>query len=81
MGDLIKALPYVVGILGSIGAGIKWLYDEIKEEKDHYEKLYQEKEQEVENLKDKINELKIDIIKQQASRKDAFFDVKEKKDK
>lgn len=60
---LVKALPYIVGILATVGAGIKWLYGELKEEKKHYEKLYQQKEAEVESLKDKINQLKIKIIK------------------
>ena len=46
--DFIKALPYLLAILGSIGAGIKWLYGLLKEERDHYEDLYQEKEREVE---------------------------------
>ena len=60
---LVKALPYIVGILATVGAGIKWLYGELKEEKKHYEKLYQQKEAEGESLKDKINQLKIKIIK------------------
>ena len=47
----------------TIGAGVKWLYGELKEEKKHYEELYQQKEAEVESLKDKINQLKIKIIK------------------
>ena len=61
--DLVKALPYIVGILATVGAGIKWLYGELKEEKKHYEELYQQKEAEVEELKDQINQLKIKIIK------------------
>ena len=61
--ELVKALPYIVGILATVGAGIKWLYGELKEEKKHYEGLYQQKEAEVESLKDKINQLKIKIIK------------------
>ena len=61
--EFIKALPYIVGILATVGAGIKWLYGELKEEKKHYEELYQQKEAEVEELKDQINQLKIKIIK------------------
>lgn len=61
--ELVKALPYIVGILATVGAGVKWLYGELKEEKKHYEKLCQQKEAEVESLKDKINQLKIKIIK------------------
>lgn len=61
--ELIKALPYIVGILATVGAGVKWLYGELKEEKKHYEGLYQQKEVEVEKLKDQINQLKIKIIK------------------
>ena len=76
--EFIKALPYIVGILATVGAGIEWLYGELKEEKKHYEELYQQKEAEVEALKDKINQLKIKIIKLEASQRDAFFDGKEK---
>ena len=77
--EIIKALPYIVGVLATVGAGIKWLYGELKEEKKHYEELYQQKEAEVEALKDKINQLKIKIIKLEASQRGAFFDGKEKK--
>lgn len=77
--EFVKALPYIVGILATVGAGIKWLYGELKEEKKHYEELYQQKEIEVEKLKDKINQLKIRIIKLEASQRDAFFDGKENK--
>lgn len=77
--EFIKALPYIVGILATVGAGVKWLYGELKEEKKHYEELYQQKEDEVEALKDKINQLKIKIIKLEASQRGAFFDGKEKK--
>ena len=74
----LKALPYAAGILAIIGAGIKWLYGQIKEDRDHYEKLYQQKQAEVEDLKDQLNDKDIEIIKLKASQKDAFFDGKEK---
>lgn len=77
--EFIKALPYIVGIFATVGAGIKWLYGELKEEKKHYEELCQQKEAEVEALKDKVNQLKIKIIKLEASQRGAFFDRKEKK--
>lgn len=77
--EFIKALPYIVGILATVGAGIKWLYGELKEEKKRYEELYQQKEAEVETLKDKINKLKIKIIKLKASQRGAFFDGKDHK--
>lgn len=77
--EFIKALPYIVGILATVGAGIKWLYGELKEEKKHYEELYQQKESEVEALKDKINQLKIKIIKLEASQRDAFFNGRDHK--
>lgn len=64
----------------SIGAGMKWLYGQVKEERDHYEKLYQEKEAEVEDLKDKLNQKEIEIIKLRASQKDASLDREEKYD-
>lgn len=76
--DFVKALPYLLAILGSIGAGIKWLYGQLKEERDHYEDLYQEKEKEVEELKDQLNEKEIEIVKLRASQNDAFFDGKDK---
>ena len=78
--ELVKALPYIVGILATAGAGIKWLYGELKEEKKHYEELYQQKETEVEELKDQINQLKIKIIKLKASQRGAFFDGKDHKE-
>ena len=75
----IKALPYAAGILAIIGAGIKWLYGQIKEDRNHYEKLYQQKQAEVEELKDQLNEKEIEIIRLKASEKGAFFDGKDKK--
>ena len=72
--DFLKALPYLAGILAAVGAGIKWLYGQIKEDRNHYEKLYQQKQAEVEELKDKINEEEIEIVKLKTSEKGAFFD-------
>ena len=71
--EFLKALPYVVGILATVGAGIKWLYGQIKEDRNHYEKLYQQKQAEVEELKDQLNEKEIEIVKLRASQKDAFL--------
>lgn len=76
--DILKALPYLAGILATVGAGVKWLYGQIKEDRDRYEKLYQQKQEEDEQLKDQINKLEIKIIKLEASQKDAFFDGKDK---
>lgn len=75
----LKALPYIIGILTAVGAGIKWLYGQIKEDRNHYEKLYQQKQEEVEELKDQLNEKEIEIVKLKASEKGAFFDGKDKK--
>lgn len=77
--EFLKALPYVIGILTAVGAGIKWLYGQIKEDRNHYEKLYQQKQEEVEELKDQINEKEIEIVKLKASEKGVFFDGKDKK--
>lgn len=77
--EFLKALPYVVGILATVGAGVKWLYGQIKEDRNHYEKLYQQKQAEVEELKDQLNEKEIEIIRLKASEKGAFFDRKDKK--
>lgn len=71
--DFLKALPYVVGILTAVGAGIKWLYGQIKEDRNHYEKLYQQKQAEVDELKDQLNEKEIEIVKLKASEKGAFL--------
>ena len=75
--EFLKALPYVVGILATVGAGIKWLYGQIKEDRNHYEKLYQQKQKEVEDLKDQLNEKEIEIVELKASEKGAFSDGKE----
>ncbi len=75
--QLLKALPYIAGILVTVGAGVKWLYGQIKEDRNHYEKLYQQKQAEVEELKDQLNEKEIEIIRLKASEKGAFFDGKE----
>lgn len=74
----LKALPYIMGILATFGAGVKWLYGQIKEDRNHYEKLYQQKQAEVEELKDQLNEKEIEIVKLKASEKGAFFDGKDK---
>ena len=74
----LKALPYIMGILATVGAGVKWLYGQIKEDRNHYEKLYQQKQAEVEGLKDQLNEKEIEIVELKASEKGAFFDGKEK---
>lgn len=77
--QLLKALPTIAGILVTVVAVVKWLYGQIKEDRNHYEKLYQQKQDEVEDLKDQINKLKIRIVKLEAS-KDASFDRKENHD-
>lgn len=61
--NLVEALSCVVGIVTAIIADRQWLYGELKEDKNKYEKQYQKKEAEVEELKDQINQLKIKIIK------------------
>ena len=72
--EFLKALPYFVGILATVGAGVKWLQGQIKEDRNHYEKLYQQKQKEVEDLKDKLNKKEIEIVKLKASQKGTFFD-------
>ena len=61
--DIVKALPYIVGLIVSIMADRRWLYGQLKEEKQEYETKYNQKEAEVVKLKDQINQLKIKIIK------------------
>lgn len=72
--EFLKALPYFVGILATVGAGVKWLYGQIKEDRNHYEKLYQQKQKEVEDLKDQLNKKEIEIVKLKASQKGHFLD-------
>lgn len=72
--NFTNVLPYIVGILTALGAGIKWMYGALRKERDRYFDLYTEKEREVEELKDQVNKLQIKIIKLEASKKDAFFD-------
>ncbi len=76
MSEWVKVLPYIISAMGGLIGAIKWLYGQIKEDRNHYEKLYQQKQDEVEDLKDQINKLKIRIVKLEAS-KDASFDRKE----
>lgn len=78
--QLLKVLPYIAGILVTVGAGVKWLYGQIKEDRNHYEKLYQQKQEEVEQLNGQINKLEIKIIKLEASKKGAFFDRRKNHD-
>ena len=68
----LKALPYIMGILATVGAGVKWLYGQIKEDRNHYEKLYQQKQAEVEELKDQLNKKEIEIVELKASEKGPF---------
>lgn len=76
--QLLKALPTIAGILVTVVAVVKWLYGQIKEDRNHYEKLYQQKQAEVEELKEQLNEKEIEIVKLKASEKGAFFDGKDK---
>lgn len=64
---MLKALPYVAGIFAVVGGGIKWLYGQLREERDRYFELYQQKEAEVEELEKKMNRKDIEIIKLKAS--------------
>lgn len=71
--QLLKALPLIAGIFATAVAGVKWLYGQIKEDRNHYEKLYQQKQAEVEELKDQLNKKEIEIVKLKASEKGAFL--------
>lgn len=66
----------------------KWVFDALKEERDHYQAKCQEQEQEIDNLKEKNLKLQRKVDQQQilideyvkkAPTKGAFFDGKEKK--
>ena len=61
-----EALSCIVGLIAYIMADRRWLYGQLKEEKQEYEDKYNQKEAEVEKLKDQINQLKIKIIKLEA---------------
>lgn len=76
MNDLIKALPYLGGISTFLIAIFNWIFSALKEERNHYEQLYQDKQKEVGLLKDEINKKNIEIVKLKASLKierDASF--------
>lgn len=80
LSDLIRALPYLGGIGTFLIAIFNWIFSALKEERNHYENLYQEKQKEVGLLKDEINKKNIEIVKLKASLKlerDASFSRKE----
>ena len=67
----------------------KWVFDALKEERDHYQAKCQEQEQEIDNLKEKNLKLQRKVDQQQilideyvkkAPTKGAFFDRKENYD-
>ena len=82
LNDLIKMLPYLGGIGGFLVAIFNWTFSALKEERNHYEKLYQDSQSEVLALKDEINKKEIEIVKLKASlKRDAFSnDERVKKD-
>ena len=89
MQDIIKALPYLGGIGTFLVAIWKWVFDALKEERDHYQAKCQEQEQEIDNLKEKNLKLQRKVDQQQilineyvkkAPAKGAFFDRKENYD-
>ena len=77
--NIYQTLPYILGAFTAVGAGLKWMYGSLKKERNHYFKLYTEKEHEVEKLKDQINQLKIKLVEIKASQRGAFFDGKDHK--
>ena len=87
MQDIIKALPYLGGIGTFLVAIWKWVFDALKEERDHYQAKCQEQEQEIDNLKEKNLKLQRKVDQQQilineyvkkAPAKGAFSGGKEK---
>lgn len=83
IGDLLKALPYLGGIGTFLIAIWKWVFDALKEERDHYQEKCQEQEKEIDKLKEKNLKLQRKVDQQQilineyikkAPTKGAFFD-------
>lgn len=89
MQDIIKALPYLGGIGTFLIAVWKWVFDALKEERDHYQKKCEKQEHEVDKLKNQNLKLQRKVDQQQilineyikkAPAKGAFFDRKENYD-
>lgn len=90
MDAILKALPYIVAVIGTIGGGMKWLYgavtkerDEAQEERDKYKEDWLKATKKIEDLKGKLNKKEIEIVKlklkvKEAKKDASFFDSKEK---
>lgn len=65
MGNLLKALPYLGGIGTFLIAIWKWVFDALKEERDHYQKKCENQESVIDDLKQKNLDLQRKIDEQQ----------------
>ena len=83
-------LPYLGGIGAFLVAIWKWVFDALKEERDHFQKKSEQQEKEIDELKEKNLKLQRKVDQQQilideyvkkAPTKGAFFDGKEKNEK
>lgn len=80
-------LPYLGGIGAFLVAIWKWVFDALKEERDHFQKKSEQQEKEIDRLKEKNLKLQRKVYQQQilineyvkAPSKGAFFDGKEKR--
>ena len=77
--NLTQILPYIAGIIVAIGGHEQWMYGALRKERDKYYILAEKREETILELKDQINQLKIKIIKLEASQRSAFFDGKDHK--
>lgn len=65
MDNLLKALPYLGGIGTFLIAVWKWVFDALKEERDHYQQKSEQQESEIDDLKQKNLDLQRKIDEQQ----------------
>lgn len=61
--DLVKALPYLASISAFLIAIWKWVFDALKEERDHYQQKCEKQEGEIDDLKQKNLDLQLDLQK------------------
>lgn len=80
MVEFLKVLPYLGGISAFLIAIFNWTFSALKEERNHYEDLYQKTQKEVLDLKDEVNKKEIEIVKLKASLKDASFNGGKKRE-
>lgn len=62
--NILKALPYLGGIGAFLVAIWKWVFDALKEERDHLQKKSEQQEKEIDDLKQKNLDLQQKVDEQ-----------------